>query len=555
MGSASRRASRSGSSRSSTGSIPLSRAASAAAASACSSRASSWPGWGAASRSGRNPARARRSSWICPPLSRISRRAANLEDAGSRRRRRPCGARGTRACPAAARLRGRAGVGRRHGADGRGHAHTRRRRTRRDDARARRSRRDAPPTQAGEPHPDPLAHGPRRDRRPGRGARRGRRRLPAEAVRPRGAPRAGARSPAPLEARGAGRGAPLRRPDPRSGLDGRTPRRPSLRADDDGGPPARAVHAEPPPGAAALAHLRARLGLRLQPLVERARRLRRLSPPQDGGGGRNASHPHRPRHGLRHARAVTLRARLSLVAAGVVAVVVALACATTYFVMRHELQAQLDSSLKKDVAAVQANPTAYTGPEDFGGNAVEVIDQSGHVRAASYSVTPDARVLAVAAGTRGGFFRDITARNPVGEVHLRELVVPVPGLFGPAGAIIAYKNLQETNRALERLRFILILVSLGGIVAAALAGAAVSGATLAPVRRLTAAAERIAETGEPSERVPEGGHDELGALGASFNTMLAALEEALATQRRFVADASHELRTPRTTPQTHIMAL
>ncbi len=90
-------------------------------------------------------------------------------------------------------------------------------------------------------------------------------------------------------------------------------------------------------------------------------------------------------------------------------------------------------------------------------------------------------------------------------MHLRELVAPEPGLFGATGAVIAYKNLAETNRALERLRFILVLVSLGGIAVAAVAGALVSGATLAPVRRLTAAAERIAETGEPSERVPEGG--------------------------------------------------
>ena len=42
---------------------------------------------------------------------------------------------------------------------------------------------------------------------------------------------------------------------------------------------------------------------------------------------------------------MTLRTRLTLVAAGVVAVVVALACLTTYFVMRHELQSQLDLSL------------------------------------------------------------------------------------------------------------------------------------------------------------------------------------------------------------------
>jgi two-component system sensor histidine kinase MprB len=257
---------------------------------------------------------------------------------------------------------------------------------------------------------------------------------------------------------------------------------------------------------------------------------------------------------------VTLRARLTLVAAGVVAVVVALACATTYFVMRHELRTQLDSSLRKEVQAVQqavqTNPGAYTGSTDFGGSLVEVIDAAGHVQAASYHVEPDARVLAVAAGTRPGFFRDITARNVVGEVsHLRELVAPQPVLFGPPGAVIAYKDLQETDRALERLRFILILVSLGGIAVAAVAGALVSGAALAPVRRLTAAAERIAETGEPSERVPEGGHDELARLGASFNTMLASLEESLETQRRFVADASHELRTPLTSLQTNIDVL
>jgi two-component system sensor histidine kinase MprB len=253
---------------------------------------------------------------------------------------------------------------------------------------------------------------------------------------------------------------------------------------------------------------------------------------------------------------VTLRARLALVAAGVVAVVVALVCATTYFVMRHELESQLDSSLKSAVAAVQANPSAYTGAEDFGGNAVEVIDREGHVHAYSYHVKPDARVLAVAAGTQDGFFRDVAVRNPLGEeLHLRELVAPEPGLFGPTGAVIAYKNLQETNRTLSRLRFILILVSLGGIAAAGLAGALVSGAALAPVRRLTAAAERIAETGEPSERVPEGGQDELARLGASFNTMLASLEESLETQRRFVADASHELRTPLTSLQTNIDVL
>ncbi|HEY8705637.1 MAG TPA: HAMP domain-containing sensor histidine kinase, partial [Gaiellaceae bacterium] len=71
----------------------------------------------------------------------------------------------------------------------------------------------------------------------------------------------------------------------------------------------------------------------------------------------------------------------------------------------------------------------------------------------------------------------------------------------------------------------------------------------------TSTAERIAETGEPSERVPVSGRDELSRLGGAFNTMLAALEESLEIQRRFVADASHELRTPLTSMQTNIEVL
>jgi two-component system, OmpR family, sensor histidine kinase MprB len=252
---------------------------------------------------------------------------------------------------------------------------------------------------------------------------------------------------------------------------------------------------------------------------------------------------------------VTLRVRLALVAAGVVAVVVALACATTYFVMRHELQTQLDSSLKNEAGLVQTDPSAFHGQQDFGGNAARIIAADGTVLAQSYPVPIDRAVRQVASGQRPGFYRDTTVHELGQVIPAREVVLPLPSLFGSSGAVLVVKSLQETNRALERLRVILILVSLGGIVAAAVAGAVVSGAALAPVRRLTAAAERIAETGEPSERVPVGGHDELAVLGASFNTMLAALEESLETQRRFVADASHELRTPLTSLQTNIDVL
>jgi two-component system sensor histidine kinase MprB len=244
---------------------------------------------------------------------------------------------------------------------------------------------------------------------------------------------------------------------------------------------------------------------------------------------------------------VTLRTRLTLVAAGVVAVVVALACATTYFVMRHELYSQVDTQLTKHAR----NPSAtYPNFSPQATDYVEFVYANGARQGVNIPV--DQKINAVALGKSPGFFRNTSARLRSGPlVVLRERVLP----HGSDGAVVVARNIDYIDHDLDRLRLILILVSLGAIAAAAVASAAVSGATLAPVRRLTAAAERIAETGEPSERVPEGGHDEVAALGASFNTMLAALEESLETQRRFVADASHELRTPLTSLQTNIDVL
>jgi two-component system sensor histidine kinase MprB len=68
-------------------------------------------------------------------------------------------------------------------------------------------------------------------------------------------------------------------------------------------------------------------------------------------------------------------------------------------------------------------------------------------------------------------------------------------------------------------------------------------------------AERVSETQDLSERIEVAGNDELSRLAASFNTMLAALEESTRAQRQLVADASHELRTPLTSVRTNIEVL
>ena len=246
---------------------------------------------------------------------------------------------------------------------------------------------------------------------------------------------------------------------------------------------------------------------------------------------------------------MSLRGRLTLVAAGVVAVVVALAATATYYLMRHELYAQVDTQL---AVHAQNRNDVFGEFSSYALDYVAAIDSNGNI-ANPLNIPLDRPIVRVARGRAPGFTRNVRVAEQAGGqiVTLREWVEPL----STGGVVVVARNIDYIGHDLHRLWVILVLVAGGGIAAAAIAGRLASRAALAPVQRLTTAAERIAETGEPSERVPTGGKGELARLGASFNTMLGSLEESLETQRRFVADASHELRTPLTSLQTNIDVL
>jgi signal transduction histidine kinase len=78
--------------------------------------------------------------------------------------------------------------------------------------------------------------------------------------------------------------------------------------------------------------------------------------------------------------------------------------------------------------------------------------------------------------------------------------------------------------------------------------------TLTPVRALSTAARRLGG-GDLSQRVPETGHDEVGQLGHSFNSMAASLEKAEQQRKNLVADVAHELRTPLSNIQGYVEAM
>jgi two-component system sensor histidine kinase MprB len=253
---------------------------------------------------------------------------------------------------------------------------------------------------------------------------------------------------------------------------------------------------------------------------------------------------------------MSFRARLALVAAAAVALAVLTSSFVIYFVVRDQLRATVDDSLKTTAANLRQTPFHDfehfgTPPGELGGATgyPQGVDANGKLYlppGATVSLPVNDAVEAVARGDRGAFFSDTHVRG----THLRMLTFPFPG-----GAVQVARSLTEVDHSLGRIKNLLILIAGGGIAIAAALGLAVSRAALAPVRRLTTATENVTETGDLSERIDVDGRDELSRLAGSFNAMLGALEESSRAQRQLVADASHELRTPLTSLRTNIEVL
>jgi two-component system sensor histidine kinase MprB len=268
---------------------------------------------------------------------------------------------------------------------------------------------------------------------------------------------------------------------------------------------------------------------------------------------------------------VTFRLRLALATALAVAATVAIASAVVYVVMRNQLRTSVDQQLQQQYQQVLGNrgflnhafedrPFAVPqqGPSTTAMYLQLVVD-NGFTQLGvneTYKVPVDSRAVAVARHKHKPFFADAHVGGKESRIYTVYVGQLVDSSGNTHGAAIQFvRPTEDIDRTLHRLQLILLLVLAGGVAAGAAGGALVSRAALVPVRRLTATAERIAETSDPSERVPVSGRDELSRLGGAFNTMLGALEESLETQRRFVADASHELRTPLTSMQTNIEVL
>ncbi len=259
---------------------------------------------------------------------------------------------------------------------------------------------------------------------------------------------------------------------------------------------------------------------------------------------------------------MSFRTRLALAAAAAVALAVILASVVVFAVVKSELRAEVDAALRDRAEEISREPPDRVARFLFGpgpglGGAegypqlVEPDGSTHRPRDAEVPLPVSDRVLEVAREEQDAFLSDARVEG----THLRMITFPYAIPFGERYAIQVARPLTEVDNTLDRLRTFLILIALVGIGVAGGLGLVVARAALAPVRRLTEAAENVTQTGDLSERIDVAGEDELSRLASRFNTMLAALEASARAQRQLVADASHELRTPLTSLRTNIEVL
>ncbi|SDN00766.1 sensor histidine kinase [Actinacidiphila guanduensis] len=307
-----------------------------------------------------------------------------------------------------------------------------------------------------------------------------------------------------------------------------------------------------------------------------------------------AAHRRLPARPLRRRPAWSLRRRLVASCVALVAAVCAVIGGVTIFALHDFLYGQLDGKVRDAVARAEGPRDRGQAPGGLPPEARGAVGRGDGPGGLPFVFRtgggqPGETVAALVGADGGVSQAAVGATDPgtgqLGPSYLKPdqaaafAAVPrdgdphtlsVPGLGqyrvasaapGPDGSIILVGlSTAGVRDTLSTLVWVEVSVSVAGLLAAGLAGAALVRIALKPLRRVAATATRVSELplhrGEVAlhERVPDSHTDprtEVGQVGAALNRMLGHVGSALHARqesetrvRQFVADASHELRTP-----------
>jgi heavy metal sensor kinase len=122
----------------------------------------------------------------------------------------------------------------------------------------------------------------------------------------------------------------------------------------------------------------------------------------------------------------------------------------------------------------------------------------------------------------------------------------IRGTQGPEVVVYVAESLTLVQQTLAAFGVFLLICFAVAAVAVVAAGAWLSRTAVAPINEIARAAREIGGDDLAKRLNWQDRRDELGVLAATFDDMLGRLEGAFARERRFIADASHELKTPLT---------
>ena len=239
----------------------------------------------------------------------------------------------------------------------------------------------------------------------------------------------------------------------------------------------------------------------------------------------------------------SVRARLTLWYTAILALVLVTFSAISYAFLARAIRAATDTSLSDTAREFTAAFSADTSPSDlrldfrYSDRELLVLNRGGNVVASSRTRMPATIRQQIAAAVRGG----MQGFQTFGE--FRVFAVPLLVFGQRYTAVVAASLDQQHERLGAAARAVIFGVPIALVVAAA-GGYLLARKALEPVTRMSMRAREIG-AGTLDQRIPiVNDRDELGFLAVTLNELLQRLQRAFESQKRFMADASHELRTP-----------
>lgn len=239
-----------------------------------------------------------------------------------------------------------------------------------------------------------------------------------------------------------------------------------------------------------------------------------------------------------------IRVRLTLAFAIAMACVIGAMALLVYVRVGSALLDSVDQTLRAQAQEALAHTSDEHGPVDnvdaAGGRTLaQVLGPGGAItRSVPAGMSPLLNAADAARVLRGAkVYRSERLKAPAG--HWR--VLAVPGRDGHA--VVVARSLESREETLHRIRREFLIAGPLAILLASLAGYGLAAAALRPVEALRRRADSVTPATPATLPVPRA-RDEISRLAVTLNHMLGRLQAAIEHERRFVADASHELRTP-----------